>query len=64
MHQGERVTFVNTTTDSHTMTLVVSADVPRKIADVFTCPLCDAVNNVYFPLVPNSPRACRSITVT
>jgi len=47
VHQGQQLLFHNKTTDGHTMTLVAKADVPRHIADVFHCKLCNAVNKLY-----------------
>jgi plastocyanin len=47
VHQGQQLLFHNKTTDGHTMTLVAKADLPRHIADVFNCKLCNAVNKLY-----------------
>ena len=41
VHRGQQLLFHNKTTDGHTMTLVAKADVPRHIADVFHCKLCN-----------------------
>ena len=43
--------FNNQTNDGHTPTLIAAADLPTS----FNCPLCDAVNGLYFP--GNGPPA-------
>jgi plastocyanin len=59
VHQGEQVTFVNKTTDGHTMTLVAKADVPRTIAELFQCKLCKAVNGIYQPRGSQGPAGAQ-----
>jgi plastocyanin len=44
--QGGTITLHNKTIDAHTVALVNGADLPRTAAQVFNCPLCDAINNV------------------
>jgi plastocyanin len=51
VNQGGFITFDNQTNDGHTITLVSAADVPKS----FNCPVCNDVNNVYFP--GNGPPA-------
>jgi plastocyanin len=46
--QGGRITFVNKTTDGHTIVLVRASDVPKTTAQVDQCALCDAVNGLLF----------------
>ena len=55
VHQGQQVTFVNKTTDGHTMTLVAKADLPRNVNEVFQCKLCKAVNGIYQPAGSHGP---------
>ena len=53
VHPGGFITFVNQTNDAHTITLVASSAVPTS----FDCPLCDAVNGMYFPTNNPGPPA-------
>jgi plastocyanin len=50
---GRTITFNNQTADGHTITLVA----PGDLATSFNCPVCDAVNSVYFPGNGNGPPA-------
>jgi plastocyanin len=50
---GGTITFNNQTIDSHTVTLVA----PGDLAKSFNCPVCDAVDGVYFPGNGNGPPA-------
>src|SRR5947209_3468732 len=45
VQHGGYVTFVNQSDDVHTIALVAPSAVPTS----FVCPLCDAVNGMYFP---------------
>lgn len=53
---GGTITWDNTTNDGHTISIIAAADLPTS----FDCPVCDMVNEVYFP-DPNGPPAGLSI---
>jgi plastocyanin len=59
--RGGTITFVNKTTDGHTMTMVVKGDLPTTPAGVNNCPICDAVNAMYSPNGQNGPPAIAQI---
>jgi plastocyanin len=61
IERGGTITFVNKTTDGHTMTLVVAGDVPKTVAGVNTCPICDAVNTMYNPNGQGGPPVIAQI---
>jgi len=58
---GGKVRFVNHTDDAHTMTLVMKKDLPGSVADVNTCPICDAVNNIFGLNGPPGPPVTAQI---
>jgi plastocyanin len=47
IRRGGEITFVNRTTDGHTMTMVVASDLPRNGAQVDNCGLCNQVTNLF-----------------
>lgn len=59
--QGGTITFVNKTTDGHTMTMVVASDLPKTVDGVNNCPICDTVNTMYQPNGQNGPPAIAEI---
>jgi plastocyanin len=50
---GGTITFNNQTNDGHSITLVA----PGDLATSFNCPVCDAVNSLYFTGNGNGPPA-------
>ncbi len=44
---GGTITFVNDTLDGHTMTMVVSTDLPKSARATFDCGICNTVNSIY-----------------
>ena len=43
VHSGDTVTFTNTVSDPHTVSVVNQSDLPTSISQVFECSVCNAI---------------------
>jgi plastocyanin len=57
IQQGGKITFHNRTSEGHTMALVDPTLVPKTSQDLSNCPICDAINTMFFPNPGNGPPA-------